>query len=257
VSTAGLLAVILPTVVAASFLSGIFGLAGGFILMGVLLLIMPVVPAMILHGAVQSVSNGWRAVVWWRYIRFRIFPPYALGTLVVAAAWSAIRFVPDKSLCYLIMGLIPAISVMMPVGRVPTITNPFAAFGAGAIMTALQLTSGAAGPVIDAMFVASGFDRREIVASKAFAVCWSHGVKLVYFGAIWDLAAPDTAGLPLWFYGLAIAMAVIGTTLARGVLERMDNERFLLWSRWLIIAVSAVYIARGIAGYAGIGGIGL
>ena len=47
--------------VATSFLSGIFGMAGGLILIGVLLTLMPLPAAMVLHAITQMASNGWRA----------------------------------------------------------------------------------------------------------------------------------------------------------------------------------------------------
>jgi uncharacterized membrane protein YfcA len=48
---------------ATSFLSGIFGMIGGLVLMGVLLLFLPVPVAMTLHAITQMTANGWRAVV--------------------------------------------------------------------------------------------------------------------------------------------------------------------------------------------------
>ena len=56
------LILLLATFVTA-MISGVFGMAGGLILMGVLALILPVSAAMVVHGAIQSVSNGWRAVI--------------------------------------------------------------------------------------------------------------------------------------------------------------------------------------------------
>ena len=51
-----------------AFLSGIFGMAGGLILIGVLLAIFPLPTAMVLHAITQMASNGWRALLWWRHI---------------------------------------------------------------------------------------------------------------------------------------------------------------------------------------------
>ncbi|MGH6893767.1 MAG: hypothetical protein ACREEP_16080 [Dongiaceae bacterium] len=51
-----------------SFLSGVFGMVGGLILMGVLLLFLPVPAAMTLHAITQMTANGWRAAVWNRHI---------------------------------------------------------------------------------------------------------------------------------------------------------------------------------------------
>jgi uncharacterized membrane protein YfcA len=252
-SLTAILAVILPSTLVAAFLSGIFGMAGGLILMGVLLLVLPVAQAMMLHGAIQAVSNGWRALVWWRHIHFSLIPAYALGTLAVAGLMSLVRFVPDKSLCYLLMGVIPAISVLLPAHRVPSIRNKPAAFAGGVVITALQLTAGASGPVIDAMYLSSGLGRREIVASKAFSVCWSHLIKFLYFATVWRLTIADEVDLPVWLYAAALAMAMAGTTLSRTVLERMSDTNFLKWSRWIVLSVSAVYVVRGLAGMLGLG----
>ena len=58
--------------VGTSLLSGIFGMAGGMILIGVLLATMPVPEAMMLHGITQMASNGWRGLLWWRHVRFEL-----------------------------------------------------------------------------------------------------------------------------------------------------------------------------------------
>src|SRR5258706_5827949 len=50
--------------VATAFLSGLFGMAGGLILIGVLLAILPLPSAMVLHAVTQMASNGWRAFLW-------------------------------------------------------------------------------------------------------------------------------------------------------------------------------------------------
>src|SRR2546430_13078412 len=50
--------------VATAFLSGLFGMAGGMILIGVLLMLMPLPTAMVLHAITQMASNGWRAFLW-------------------------------------------------------------------------------------------------------------------------------------------------------------------------------------------------
>ena len=51
-----------------ALLSGVFGMAGGLILVGVLLVLMPLPQAMVLHAVTQMASNGWRALLWRRHI---------------------------------------------------------------------------------------------------------------------------------------------------------------------------------------------
>ena len=65
--------------VATSFLSGIFGMAGGLILIGVLLTLMPLPAAMVLHAITQMASNGWRAFLWRSHIKWRPVSVYLIG----------------------------------------------------------------------------------------------------------------------------------------------------------------------------------
>src|SRR6202012_3815280 len=71
-----------------AFLSGIFGMAGGLILIGVLLALFPVPTAMVLHAVTQMASNGWRATLWWKHIVWRSIGVYVAGCLVSVALWS-------------------------------------------------------------------------------------------------------------------------------------------------------------------------
>jgi uncharacterized membrane protein YfcA len=81
--------VILVTVLVTAFISGIFGMAGGLILMGVLAAMLPVATAMVVHGAVQMVSNGYRAFLWRQYIDWRVFRRYALAAASEACVGGA------------------------------------------------------------------------------------------------------------------------------------------------------------------------
>jgi uncharacterized membrane protein YfcA len=88
--------------VATAFLSGLFGMAGGMILIGVLLTLMPLPSAMVLHAITQMASNGWRAFLWRSHIRWRTVSIYLIGCAVALAAWSITRYVPDKPVALLL-----------------------------------------------------------------------------------------------------------------------------------------------------------
>ena len=81
-----------------AFLSGIFGMAGGLILIGVLLVVFPLPTAMVLHAVTQMASNGWRAMLWWRYIRWRPALAYVAGCAVVLAIWTFWQYDDSGSL---------------------------------------------------------------------------------------------------------------------------------------------------------------
>jgi uncharacterized membrane protein YfcA len=99
--------IITLTVLATSFISGIFGMAGGVILLGVLLLFLDVAPAMVLFGVIQFVSNGWPATLWWRYARWSLIWRYLIGSTTMFLLLRLISFIPDKATVYLALGLIP------------------------------------------------------------------------------------------------------------------------------------------------------
>src|SRR5205085_10343211 len=69
-------------IIVTSFLSGVFGMAGGLILLGLLLVYFDVPTAMVMLSIVQFAANGWRAVLWWRFVLWRIFAFYVLGAVV-------------------------------------------------------------------------------------------------------------------------------------------------------------------------------
>src|SRR5438045_7646884 len=92
-----------------AFLSGIFGMAGGLILIGVLLFIFPLPTAMVLHAITQMASNGWRALLWWRHIVWKSAVFYVAGALVSVGLWSITLYVPDTATSLLLLGLSPFI----------------------------------------------------------------------------------------------------------------------------------------------------
>ena len=44
-------------------ISGVFGMAGGLLLKGALALVLPVSATFVVHGLLQLVANGWRAIL--------------------------------------------------------------------------------------------------------------------------------------------------------------------------------------------------
>ena len=92
----GLASFIGAVTVITAFLTGIFGMAGGLLLMGVLVVILPVPDAMILHGVTQTSSNGSRIVMMRQHVSWPIALRFALGGALSVAVMSMILFVPDK-----------------------------------------------------------------------------------------------------------------------------------------------------------------
>ncbi|MBP0484940.1 TSUP family transporter [Sagittula salina] len=236
-------------VVSTSFIAGVFGMAGGMILMGGLLMLLPVAGAMMLHGITQLASNGWRAVLWREHAERRIVLRYSLGLLAAAGLFSLISFVPDQRLVYILLGLAPVVPLLMPDRFVPRATARGGAECCGFICTAMQLVSGVSGPMLDVYFVHTDIGRRAIVATKACCQVLTHTTKIVYFGMLASVSAHETDGLTIPVVAIALAAAVLGTTLARPVLDRLSDKRFRDYTRYILLSIGLIYLARGISGY--------
>jgi uncharacterized membrane protein YfcA len=227
--------------VATAFLSGLFGMAGGLILIGVLLTILPLPSAMVLHAITQMASNGWRAFLWREHIRWRPVMIYLIGCALALGAWSITRYVPDKPIALLLLGITPFMARMTPASIKPNPDSvPQGAFY-GFICMGLMLMTGVSGPLMDTFFLGGNFGRKEVVATKATCQVASHFVKLVYFGGIIDQAATLDPVLA----GVAVAASMLGTTLARRLLEAMSDLQFRTWANRLITTIACYYIGYG------------
>src|SRR5437016_1565986 len=86
-----------------SALSGVFGMAGGLVLMGGLALVLPVSAAFVTHGIFQLVANGWRAILHRAHVDWRIVGIYAVGSLTAGAVVAMIALAPSKPALFLFM----------------------------------------------------------------------------------------------------------------------------------------------------------
>jgi uncharacterized protein len=231
------------TVLVTAFLSGIFGMAGGMILMGALLVVLPVPAAMVLHAVTQMTSNGWRALLWRAYIDWRIVARYAVGLFPAVAVFVMVDFVPSRPVVLIALGLAPFIAVIVPETVAPRADRRGGAEAAGFVGTAMQLVSGVSGPTLDMFFVRTPLDRRAVVATKAACQVVTHFAKLVYFGG---LATDGWQDLDWPIFVLAIGLAMLGTSLARSILERLTDAQFRAWTQRIVMAIGAVYVVLGI-----------
>lgn len=227
--------------VATAFLSGLFGMAGGMVLIGVLLAIMPLPAAMALHAITQMASNGWRALLWYGHIRWSIIGIYVLGALVALLAWSLTRYVPSKPLALIFLGVTPFLVRLMPASLQPDPESPKQSFIYGVVCMTLMLLTGVSGPLLDTFFLGGKLERREIIATKASCQLASHGMKLIYFGGIID----QGAALDPVLAGLAIAMSMLGTTLSKRVLDMMTDTQFRVWANRIITAIASWFLLQG------------
>ncbi|NKB20964.1 MAG: TSUP family transporter [Alphaproteobacteria bacterium] len=235
------LTIICVTMVGTSFLSGLFGMAGGLVLIGVLLFILPVPAAMALHAITQIASNIWRAALWWRYIRWPAVAAYAAGCLVVLLIWTFYQYVPSVALALLLLGIVPFIGKLIPDRYLPTPERLSHCGVFGFIAMALMLLTGVAGPILDQFFLNGKLDRREIVATKGACQVFGHSVKLAYFGALIDQAGTIEPYVAV----LAIIASFAGTTWSKKFLEAMEEALYRRWAGRIVTGIAAYYVLYG------------
>jgi uncharacterized membrane protein YfcA len=231
-------------------LSGVFGMAGGLALKGALALVLPVSATFVVHGMLQLVANGWRAILHRKFVNWRIVAVYALGALTAGALIGLIAYEPTRATLYLLMGLVPGL-VWLPPGWIKVdASRPGQAYVCGVAVTGMNLTAGVAGPLLDVFFVRTALTRHQIVATKAATQVFSHLMKIVVYGA--PLFAAGGKGVPpLWVFALAIPLSMLGTAAGGVVLNRLSDVDFKRYLRLILTGIGAVYLAQAVRLYIG------
>ena len=233
------LALIGVTIIFSSFVSGVFGMAGGMVLLGVLLVYFDVTTGMVLFSLIQLAANGWRALHWRHYVLWPIFYRYLAGAIVAFAVMRYVAFVPNKMMVYLALGLMPFAVEALPASMRPNIEWRGVPFVTGVLTTIVQFLAGVGGLFLDIFFQKSTLDRKTTNATKAITQTFSHVLRAIYFGSF---GAVGELEVTIW--GPAMVLAVVGASLAPMVLERMTDHGFRQWTRAIIFAIAVVYLAR-------------
>lgn len=224
-----------------AILSGVLGMAGGLLLMGLAAWLLPVADAMVFHGVTQLASNGSRALVLRRHVRWSIVAWHALGSALAFGAVTLVALRPDRATLLIGLGLVPFVARLLPRSLKLDASRPRSAVACGFATGAVQLLAGVAGPLLDAWFVDAPLDRREVVATKAATQALSHSMKIARFV---PLLASGTELHPALLAGTAVA-ALLGTSVGTRLLEKLSEARFRSITRQVVLAIGAAYLVQG------------
>lgn len=224
-------------------LSGIFGMAGGLVLLGILLLILPVGTAIAVQGAIQLIANGSRAFFSRKYIDLRVLSIMTAGLVTAAIGLFILRYTPDLATVCITIGLLPILLWIPQSWLALDASKPHHAFICGLLGGGINLAVGVAGPTIDMFFIRTPMDRRTIIATKAAAQVVNHAAKIAfYWSATATLAPFEWAAI-----ALAAPIAILGTGAGHRVLQRLTDANFKRWTRLIVTAIGIYYLARGIS----------
>ena len=228
---------------ATSVLSGFVGMAGGMVLMFILISLLPVSSAMILHAATQLTANGSCALLLRQHILWGLLPLYLLGSAMAIGIATYLVLIPDPALVLLLIGLFAWSGQWSKSLQGLNITKPLTTVVCGFLVTFAQLIAGAAGPLLDVFYLNSGLGRQSVVANKALTQTIGHTLRIVYYGLLihvqselaWWIFPFGHRGCHRW-----------NTHRCVRILARWHDVGFQDISRKIILTIATVCIIRGI-----------
>ncbi len=232
---------LLISVFSTSVLSGVFGMAGGLILMGVLATLLPVPLAMTAHGFAQLIANGTRFLSLRKHVAWRPTGYYVFGALLSASLMWFVSFTPSQPLLFIALGALPFVTFLKSVPELDY-EKPQHAMLCGFLVTIAHLVAGVSGPVLDLFFVRSKLNRFETIGTKAFTQSLGHAMKIGYFGSL----AMEFSSLPFWIPASVALCAIFGTKVGGEILKKMSEADFRLYLRRIFVLVGTSYLLRGI-----------
>jgi len=240
------LSILAAVAFATSILSAIIGMAGGIVLLSVMLLFFDPLVAIPLHGVVQLVSNSTRAVVQRSHVKWKIIGAYFILLLPMSYLGLEIAQMLSPPMARFLIGAFVLFATWFPsvllLGTHPEKLDPRRRFVVlGGVVGLIQMTIGATGPLIAPFFLNLGLSRQSIVGTKAAAQMLGHTAKFIVFG-IAGFAFPEYA-LTL---GVLCGMVVVGTWVGSRLLDHVSETWFIrLYKATLTLVALRLIIGEG------------
>jgi len=238
------LAILCATALLTAVLSAVVGMAGGITLLSVMLLFFDPLVAIPIHGVVQLVSNGSRTFVQRKHVDWKILGYYSTMLVPMGFVGLAVAQSLPPSVTRALIGVFVLTATWRPgwllIGTHPERTDTHRRFFAlGAVVGVLNMTIGAAGPLIAPFFLRIGLTRQALIGTKAACQAAGHLVKIAIFG-IAGFVFADYA-IPLALLCLSV---IAGTWIGSQLLERVSER----WFKWLYQGVLTLIALRLVIG---------
>ena len=224
-----------------AIISGLFSMAGGLILIGVMALFLSVPATMVLHGVAQTFSNGSRVWIYRHHIKWSVLLPYAIGAGLVLTTFILISYVPSTGLIFLMIGTFPFIALKIPQSINLDMQRKPVAFICGVIVTSAQMLAGVAGAILDVFYIKSNLTRQEILGTKAVTQTLGHIIKLGYYAAF-----VRSSDLTIWVVTAVVVAALLGNYFASTLVMRMTDYQFKAAGKYLICVFGLMFLGKGL-----------
>lgn len=227
-----------------AMLSGIAGIGGGTILVGLFYAIgFAPVEAVPLLAAIQFVANSSRTVAYARHVDWR-----ATGWFLLSAIPCTLLVAPYVELANVnvvrlaLAGLILASLVNSKGKEAPLPAKPSFVL-AGALNGALGMFLGATGLFVGRLFLRPEWRKETTIGTLALTQTFGHALRVAVYGAAGYSAFKDP-----WLLGPVCLAVVAGTALGKKLNARLDEDRFTQLFKTILAVLSLKLIwdsARG------------
>ncbi len=203
-------------------------------------LVLPPVVVVPVHGCVQLGSNAGRALVMREFIQWRFILWVSLGAALGSVVGGQFaQALPEKWFAAAIGGFV-LVTTWLPQPKVIARSRGVQFVG-GALVSAVGMVVGAAGPLV-AAFVRGIEDRRQLVATHAMLNTFQHVFKVIVF-----VAMGFAFRQYLLLIGLMVAAGFAGTRVGSRMLTRVPERVFRLGFRILLSGVALGLVYRALA----------
>jgi uncharacterized membrane protein YfcA len=217
-------------------------MAGGIILLTVMLFFFEPLTAIAVHGVVQLASNSSRAVIQRKHVAWELAGYYCIFLVPMAYLGAQVALELPPNLTRFLIGIFVMVATWRPgwlfLGASPERVRPrprFVMLGAG--IGFLSTIIGATGPLQAPFFLNLGLSRQGVVGTKATCQTLGHVAKTIVFGVVGFAFAQYAAVI-----GAMAVMVVCGTWIGSHLLERVDERTFLLLFRGTLTIIAARFI---------------
>lgn len=217
-----------------STITGVFGLGGGLLLIGLMPFLLPVPAIIPIHGVTQLASNASRAIFAFRDIQVAAIAPFLLGSLLGVFLFALLlRYISLDYLPLLIGSYILLSQWSAGFNRLIRHLESF--FLVGFLQSGLAVIAGAPGPIAMTLLTKRFDNRHEVVATGAALMTITHGLKIIAFILL---------GVKLWSYSeIMVAMllgAVAGSFLGTKLRYRAIDSAVFSLALKIVLSLLAI-----------------
>jgi len=204
-----------------SALSGVAGLGGGTILIGVIYSLgLAPVEAVPLFAAVQLVSNLTRTAAYVRHVEWRAAGWFLLACVPATALLAPYAAQVNVHVIQLVLALLIAVS-LLPQQQAKPLPARWSFVAAGAANGSLGLFVGATGLFVGRLFLRPEWPRQKIVATLALTQVFGHGLRVIAYGLVgFSVFARPWVLLPV------CASVVLGTLIGKRLNGQLPEASF-------------------------------